>query len=448
MSLTVIQRPSIAYNSQVSRWNAVRNPVVYKMQRKDFVFNQVNNSGGFVQLQFNGVNLTSSFANGDSVYVQSDNGEYNAAGLQTAEAFSAGNTLITTDIPYTNAAPGGFLNNFTLRLLYRIEVEVYNSDNVLLTESPFTYTPTYTGSLLIDISSQLKSNLIADISADLSEEVIDDTNAYIGFYIKYTEVWTGSAESQTNDSSNQFYAALSALQIPALYGGNMAIYAVPEIKFLTKLDRPVMWRGYPFFLSAIISDDIAADVFISTANDESTPDDYSGKLIHFNMNEVISDQTPETIDAAIYESGSSGDKISETLTIELRDVCENPVMLVGRNSLGGVLQWMFDINQEYTFDFNDGVKSKRLTLFTDDLTINQWEALNEFFTLGEVYRNNILELTSSTIKTSTRIGNQVYVVDDDGTKTGVIVIPKERGTQTRQVKHSFEIEIEFPETFA
>lgn len=450
MSLVVTQRPSISYGSFVSIWNAVRNPVVYKMQRKDFVFNQVNNSGGFVQLQFNGIDLTGSFANGNSVYVQSDNAVYDGSGLQTAEAFSAGNTLITTNIPYVSAAPGGFVNNFSLRVNYRIEVDVYNIDDVLLTAAPFVKAPSSKGALLIDVSDVLKANLLADLAADLtgSTEVHDDTNAYLGFYIKYREVWTGSAEAQTDDVANQFYAVLGALQIPSLYGGNMAIYAVPVVKFLTKFDSPVMWKGYPFLLSAIINEDISSDVFLATDEDDSVPDNYQGKLIHFDLNQIITDQEVDSVEATIYEDTSVASAVSETITVEIREACDNPVMLMGRNSLGGIMQWMFDINQEYNFDFGDGVKAKRLTLFTDDLTINQWEALTEFFTLGEVYRNNVLEFTSDTIKTSSRIGNQVYVVAADGSKVGVIVIPRERSTQTKQVKHSFEIEIEYPETFA
>src|SRR5687767_15834608 len=107
MSLIVTQRPSIAYNSETARWNAVKNPILYKMQRKDFAFNQVNNSGGFIQLQFNAVNLVSSFDVGDSVYVKSDNGIYALAGLVTARSFST-NTLVTIDQSYVSAAPGGF----------------------------------------------------------------------------------------------------------------------------------------------------------------------------------------------------------------------------------------------------------------------------------------------------------------------------------------------------
>lgn len=438
---------NITKGAFVSRWNAVRNPVVYKMQRSDFTFDQVNNNTGNIQLQFNAVDISASFTVGDSVYIQSDNGVYDLSGVVTAKSFST-NTLITINQAYVSAAPGGFLNNFTTRLNYRVQIEVYNGAGVLLPEM-LVKAPSQKGALLIDVSSILKANLIADLDADLTgtTEVFDDTNAYIQFYIKYREVWTGSAESQTSDVANKFFASLSARQIPAPNGGNMAEYAYGEIKFLTKLTTPVMWRGYPFLLSAIIKEDIASDVFLDTGVDASTPDDYSGKLIHFDLNQIITDQSINETDVAIFESTSGPPQLSETLPIELREACENPILLVGRNSLGGILTWMFDDNQDYSF-VNQDTKNKRMRLIADDLTINQWEALQDFFGLGEVYRNNILELTSSTIKTSSRIGSQVYAVDADGNKIGVIVVPREPQTETRQKRHSFEIDIDYPEIFA
>lgn len=445
MSLTVTQRPSILYNSEVSRWNALRTPVLYKMQRKDFTFNQVNNSGGFVQLQFNAIDLTTSFDVGSLVHIKSDNNVYDIFGTVTARAFST-NTTVTIDQSYISAAPGGFVNNFTLRFGYKVEVNVYNLDNELINEEPFWFPASTRGLVSIDVATIIKNSLTADIPSDLtgSEEVFEDTD-YTGFYIKYRELWSDSAESQIDDVANQFYGVLAALQIPSLYGGNLAVYAVPDVLFLTRFDAPVMWRGYPFLLSAIVNEEVASDVVLSTDDDDSAAEDLSGKLVHFDLNQIISDQDIDAVDVAIYEETSPGNPISEVKTIEMREACDNPVMLMARNSLGGVVQWLFDTNQDLSYEDDNSIKSKHLVLFTDNLTINQWEALQDFITLGEVYRNNITEFTSETIKTSTRMDQQVYVVYPDGTKVGVIVLPGRNKTQTRQVKHSFEIEIEFPE---
>lgn len=447
MSLTVTQRPSIVFESETARWNAVKNPILYKMQRKDFTFNQINNSGGFVQLQFNAVDLTTSFEIGDSVYVKSDNGVYDILGTITASSFST-NTLVTINQSYISSAPGGFVNSFTLRPNYRVQVDIYNSDDELLTEYPLFVPVSSKGMITLNVSPILRAYLNHEIGFAIGSDVAEDTNAFVKFYIKYTEVWTDSAESQTDDVVNQFFATLAAMQIPAANGGNIAPYTVPETEFLTKLDNPVMWRGYPMLLSAIISEDVGSDVYLFAEGDMSLPGDYSGKQIAFDLNEIITDQTPSEIDVVIGQETSGGDDISETLTVKIREACDNPVMLIGRNSLGGFIQWMFDVNQEYSFENADGVKSKRLLLYTDDLTLNEWEALQDFITLGEVYKNNIVELTADINKTSTRVNNQVYVIGTDGSLIGVIVQPRMPTTQTQQNRHTFELEIEYPEIFA
>lgn len=571
MSLVVTQRPSVT-DTETSTWNAVGNPVLYKMQRKDFIFNQVNNNGGFVQLQFNGVDITGSFANGDSLYVKSDNDVYDSFGEQTAEAFSGGNTLITTDIPYVSAAPGGFCNNDTLRPLYRVEVEVYNSDDELLNEAPFVYSPTSKGALAIDISAILRANLLPDINFDLTgtTEVFEDTN-FLGFYIKYREVWTGSAESQTDDVANQFYAVFAANQIPAPYGGNMLDYIItnqlvngfddtdlttwtnesgagvdwttgtaPDVsltngqasdelrraisisdslgyqiavfvtiatnpldslkllingveqhewtslsvgnstkvnaqilnevditsigfvasqtssgntsititrvvfgsapqpkRILTNFERLVIWHGFPNLFS-FINESNAVNIEFPT-----------GTLSESVSDGIYAIRIPDDIDEDFDLLLTGGVlPISISIPVEVRTPCANPIMLIGRNKQGGILQWVFEYSQEYTFDYGNDIKAKRLVLRATGVTINDWEALQDFITLGQVYQNNIVELTNTTNKTSTRVGQQVYVLEPDGTMTGVIVIPTRNSTETKLKQHFFEIEIEYPQVFA
>ncbi len=444
MSLTITQRPVITYLGGPAKWNAVRNPVIYKMTRADYAYNQSNNNGGFMQMQFTGVNIASSFVVGNLVYATT-----RGSATVTASTFSAGNTLVTLNVSYTTSSSGS-VNNLSTRPLYAVEVEVYDSANTLLNDAPFRYVANSTGIVFIDIASILKANMSSDFDEDLTSatQSFDDANVYKKFYIKYREVWTGSAESQTDDVAEQFFAVLAALQIPSSTGGNMPLYSVTLVKFLTKLTTLVMWRGYPTLISAIINEDIAEDVFISNTTYSSTPANYVGKVATFNINEVILDQTINETVIEVKADDSPDYEVSQPLDVELRDACENAIMLLGRNSLGGPLQWMFDENQEYTFDYGNGIKAKRMRLFADDLTLNQWEALQDFFTLGEVYKNNIREFTADTIKTATRTDNQVYVIDADGNKLGVIVIPRQPSTETKQVKHTFEIEIEYPETFA
>jgi hypothetical protein len=227
MSLTVTQRPYQTIDNEISKWNAVRNPVLYKMQRKDFTFASITNSGGFVRLVLDSSfgNVASSFDVDDEVYFTTDAGVYDTTGTVTASSYSAPNTLVTLDTAYISSSTG-FVNNDDLRPSYRVEVEVYDGDDAQIGDAAFTYSPTSKGALTIDVSTIIKSELVPDNDVDLTAEVETDENVSTGFYIKYREVWTGSAESQTNDSDNEFFGLLGAMQIPSTYGGNLYDYLI------------------------------------------------------------------------------------------------------------------------------------------------------------------------------------------------------------------------------
>lgn len=225
--------------------------------------------------------------------------------------------------------------------------------------------------------------------------------------------------------------------------------------FLTKQTRPKLWNGYPFLLSALIGDAQDDLILVVTGYDsdsglvgtqESDPETYPNSIINFNISEVYGSLSGVSY-LEVYLKTSLGEILTDTLTIDVEEPCQNPVMLMGRNSLGGVLQWLFDFNQEYNFDYGNNVKNKRLVVFTEGISINQWESLQDFITLGEVYRNNIVEFTSSTIKTHSRVGQQIYVIDEGGSKIGVVIIPTKNKTNTKQFKHILELEIEYPEIF-
>lgn len=363
-----------------------------------------------------------------------------------------------TDPNKWNAVGNPIIYKFNANVIaydsYRLEVEVYNGlTNALLTEDPFEFIPDETThDIIADISVILRAYLSPN--NNINALMDDDTDVYLKFYIKYREVWTGSANGQTNDSANKFFAILAAKQIPSTYGGNMAEYSAYDggtvvPKFLTKLDTPVMWRDYPFFLSLIVPEDLDVNTEFyavgSSVDVIGAAGDNSEKVLTVNL--FGSDvEGGDEFDIYLRQFPTNTVK-SEIKTVEVRDACLNPVMLLARNSLGGILQWMFEYNQEEVYDFGGSIKNRRQTLTANGLTINQWQALHDFITLGDVYRENIVEFSSSTIKTQTRVGQQVYVLEADGTKTGVIVIPTKNKTNTKQKFHKFEIEIEYPEVF-
>ena len=137
--------------------------------------------------------------------------------------------------------------------------------------------------------------------------------------------------------------------------------------------------------------------------------------------------------------------ISDLKTVTAEEEC-NTIMLQWKNSLGGDECFPFCCNQEYTFHYSDR-KAKRLTLYADNLTLAQWEAIQGLNTIGELYKTPIVELTTSIDRTMATIGQSVYVLNSDGTKTGVNVIGSPNTTNTKQKKHSAFVTIEYPEQF-
>jgi hypothetical protein len=237
MSLTITQRPYQTIDGVRSVWNAAAHPLIYKMQRKDFTFASITNSGGFVRLVLSSSHgdVSASFAVNDVVYFTTDAGVYDTTGTVTASSYSAPNTLVTLSTAYISSSTG-FVNNDDLRSLYGVDVDVYDLDGVLMNDDSFRFTPTSKGLITADISSIVKAQMIANNDADLTgtTKVFDDTNIYQGFYIKYTEVWLGSANSATSDYQYEHYAIYGAMQIPSANGSNIYDYLILSIMKVTR----------------------------------------------------------------------------------------------------------------------------------------------------------------------------------------------------------------------
>ena len=171
----------------------------------------------------------------------------------------------------------------------------------------------------------------------------------------------------------------------------------------------------------------------------SSPEVPAYKTIYFDAGASVSHMADITIEVI-------NEPFSETVSVDLIEECQNTIVLAWRNSLGGPECFPFQYNQEYTWYYGDR-KAKRLTLFAKNLTLSQWEAIQGLNTLGELYRTPITEMTTSLNRTSATIGQSVYVLNSDGTKTGVNVIGQSNTTNTKQKRHSAIVTIEYPELF-
>ena len=570
---------------------AAKNPIIYRMTRKDYAWNTLVTSGGNTSIQI-ATNVTAFFVTGDTIWLQSDDGAYSATGTIISSAFGAATTVIT-NIPYVANNASGYINTITKRANYYVGVGVYKStDNTLI--GTVNYYPTKKGLLTIDISQPLQSVLDSDVP-DFSGTIVQDVDTFEGYYIKYTEFWTGSSEATTSDIAHIGYAIYGARQIghdssysdyanslaltnfdsiqlnvgeyyclsyisstggtgdwiiknwydasgtflcatyikshnnTTVYAGTsvpIGVYTLLQRFSLSDLITPdrnidnagtIAWTSNslllatgttsktwtsPFFIEQGKSITISYN-FILTGNATNVSPhlylfDSNGTLLTGSVVLFTGSNGTYTGTVSITNSGSgdayfigfdfsnasganktltmtsltvllptaqsiefTGRKISSSTTYtetgttfansitgNVTSCLKNPITLFWRNSLGGESSWTFNFSQDVVQKLQDPYKNKWYTLYDQSLTLGQFNALNDLFTLGQIYQTPIVELTDEVDRTEARIGQQVYTVNPvNGVPTGVIVIPSENKTLTKRSKHNFQVTIELPEIF-
>lgn len=438
-------------------FNAAGQPICYTLRREDYQFNQINDDGGFAQIQIDGVDLTAYFEEDDSIYVQGI-----GSVAITAVAFSGGDTLITTDIAFSSTSTG-YINNNSKRTDYKIEVEVFNAAGVSLGPR-IVHDPGENGEVIVNVSAIVKTFTRAEWEDVAVDGVEEETS--VEFYIKYQEFFDITYWDLVDDVANKIVAVFATIPILLgsppnfsryTHGGNFLDY-FPEDgsrKFLTRFDKPTMWRGFPFTLSFLWSventnrrvrqEDSEAnelsDTIITLSGTENTVHRMRLGDIHEDAKKLF---------VTLQDGDASGNEpITDELEIEVRDPCENQILLFWKNSLGGDAWWMFDESQDYEYTYPNGRKVKRMTLFADNLRLNDWDALNELNSNTDVIGLNIVDygMDNSIDKTHFRNDNQVYIVTEDLEKVGVIVVANSLQTKTSYKKHAIEITIELPEIF-
>lgn len=460
MSIRVIQRP-IKTNCN---FNAIGNPIVFHLRRYDHAVTQVNNNGGFAQLQIVG-SLTSYYQNNNYVYIDV-NGYFVQAKI-TATGTSGGNTLVTTDVAY-NGTDSGYVFNSTKRTDHRVEVEVYNAATNVKIGSTISRTPDITGDFRFDISSRIAGHTLMEFSAPVTNEA---DPCGLSVYIKYQEYYDSAYQVQVNDSANPVIGVLAAMPlytsiIPLVryeHGGNMLdFYMTSNIKnWLHKTSHNngevAMWRGWPFTLSFLWPASIAGmklrkQQYDVTSSLLSTTDIALTATLS-KVNRVSIGAVNASAKKIVLTLLNSADDsvISKSLTVKVEEPCNNPVHLFWKNTYGGDAYWQFGYSQEYEQLSTSGKKMSRLTLFANNITFAEWEHLNDLFTPGDVFYKSIvdMELSSTIDKTSYKDDQQIYLLSSDGlSKVGVISVNKTQLVYTKNRLHSnFEVTIELPETF-
>jgi len=246
-----------------SKYFAAHNPIIIPMRRIDRQFNTISNNGGFAE-----VTLTTAapagIAVGQRVYVYTLGSV--GSGVYTITGISG--TDITIDLAYTATSAGGI--NFLEALpRYYILAEFYKTNWVTSSHEYIgssKYRPMSDGYVDADISRWARQTVNMEYSWT-NEFTINrrDTNASAQMWVRFTEMWDGSAESPSAETEIDVVNA--AMQVGHRYwdadsgmyynwGSNMADFVPVSsgddvAKWLTVCRKPKFWQGLPFSLSFI-----------------------------------------------------------------------------------------------------------------------------------------------------------------------------------------------------
>lgn len=341
-----------------SLWVAAFNPVIYKFYRSDDKITAISNNGGKIRAVFETF-ASGLFPSGRKVFIR-DN--YNHDQIFTVDSASGSPATVDFDEDFILARDFAHAIVDAINANYKLEVDVFDENDVKLTSKPYIYDSPQNGRILVDIHKVLssridfKSDTRLDVSSNFptSGEITVEFGRFQRFYIQTLETFTGSSEAVVSDESNFVGTAIGATLDPgSRFGSNMADF-VPDVnrtihaKFLQKLERPAIWRGHPW--SIMFIQDNAASMFAEVewrdATEAVTLTRSVSVLAGFYVAryQPSNDDIPASAVTANVHLEIGGAKRSEELICDVFDACPNPIMIEWVNSLGGDSYWLFDFN--------------------------------------------------------------------------------------------------------
>jgi len=291
----------------LSEWWAAHNPLIVRVQRKDFAIasSQTHSAGAKTQ-----VNITGSLpamSAGDYIYI--DVAAEIPAGLYQLDAnVTATDTFFVINLAFTSDCGVGFVNLVTTYANYWIEAKYEKYDISTSTWSSFgtitRHRADATGLSKIDINVTLKNTVTMqdDVFNHSGFVNVYDTNISAICGVFFREVYNGITGAW--DGGSQVSLTDSAMQAGNSNGSNLKEF-VPEgtgttmANFVSDFDVPTYWEGLPFDLSFIYSSSLYSDVGVLTVRrveDRASDDD--------NITEDVIDTTQALLQNRMLLSGS------------------------------------------------------------------------------------------------------------------------------------------------
>lgn len=246
----------------LSRWTCLFNPIIYEMQRKDLSVSVINDTN-LIQLNVNSTEI----AVGESIYLKSGNYSdvYVISEVVDSNKFrvTGGNWLQTF---------GGYVNLISHRKSYKVQIDVYD---MIATEiiGSLKRSPDNTGLLKADVAEQIKGMLNVVNDFDYVTTNKKDTNHFGKVNIALTEIWTDSISgvettvSYSIDANGLIYWVNAVKQVGDINGQNLLEFVpyrsthigsvATNAKFLSGFDTPTLFKGFPFMLSFLYSENIS-----------------------------------------------------------------------------------------------------------------------------------------------------------------------------------------------
>lgn len=252
----------------ISKWNAVYNPIVIDFQRNDNqIYAIADAGGGYINVTINGLYSAGEIALAltTAVIIKGAKYDINSVALQVTTV--GGRSVIKILSAYFGVDTGVVFIEQT-KPNYKIELIITTGATLYKTTTVAgAWSPDLTGKIRCDLATYLQS--IVNAEDAFAYDVINwkDGNRGASYTIKYREAWDGSNNPYYN-APYPLYVVYSAMQLGQKHGGNMAeyvpFYAEPnndlKAKFMTDFIEPKLWVGLPWDISFIFSEGLVNQV--------------------------------------------------------------------------------------------------------------------------------------------------------------------------------------------
>jgi hypothetical protein len=390
MSVTLISSPEQvvqASPSEISRWNAVWHPNIFRLQRRDYNilvgdFDVNPGSGGDTLIRIRNVELTELEIGMDIFYSYGTLAD--TIGIEDVY-ISGGDTFIVVDrgsVFFPAPSDPGYINLVDTRSFYMIEVKVLKYDAVSGTEVTDAYQQfrpsNNAGDIKADIQCTLQTMLSIDNSFDYSTTNQLAKEFGRGYTIQLREYWKEAGYTSFSAPTNNVFGVVNAVkQVGDTWGQNLAEFVMytpagsnPQTntfgKFLTLFEDPRYFVDYPFDLS-YIHNRLISDLTIIKVEIKLDINGNSLGTTQTTLSTTVSNQTQYagvmrmmlqggyasnvySVNVSLYaNSFAIGNQISEGKNVIVDQSCyKNPEYLRWYNAQGSFDYWLFYGDQEHS----------------------------------------------------------------------------------------------------